>query len=174
MDGYDSRANTAWFSAYNSRFQGQNSAAEGTPNLFAPRTISMVENRNFNAGDVVFVRFRLFSDPFAFGWGWAIDNLRIQDSQVAVEDFITKDNFNVSPNPVGTELVTINATFKQPVADLQLKLYDNLGRLLQSKIIDNPHTRMQETMDLSAYANGVYLVTLQINGTSLISRKVVK
>ena len=174
LDGYDSRANTAWFSAYNSRFQGQNSATEGTPNLFAPRTISMVENRNFNVGDVVFVRFRLFSDPFAFGWGWAIDNLRIQDSQVAVEDFITQENFNVSPNPVGTELVTINATFKQPVADLQLKLYDNLGRLLQSKIIDNTHTRMQETMDMSAYANGVYLVTLQINGTSLISRKVVK
>ena len=30
------------------------------------------------AGDTILVRFRLFSDPYANGWGWAIDNLRIQ------------------------------------------------------------------------------------------------
>ena len=176
LDGYDSRAMGAWLSAYNNGIpvRGQNSATAGTPDLFAPRTISMVENGNFQAGDVVFVRFRLFSDPFAFGWGWAIDNLRIQDDMVAVEDFITQENFKVSPNPVGEALVTIAANFKQPVTDLQLKLYDNMGRLLQNRAIPNPNTAIRETVDLSEYADGVYLVTLQINGTNLISRKLIK
>jgi len=176
LNGYDSRANNDWLRAYNDGIpvRGQNSQTDGSPDLFAPRTISMVESGNFQAGDIVFVRFRLFSDPFAFGWGWAIDNLRIQDDMVAVEDFITQENFKVSPNPVGASLVTIAASFKQPVADLHLKLYDNLGRLLQSRAIPNPNTSIQETVDLSEYADGVYLVTLQINGTDLISRKIIK
>ena len=160
--------------AYNDGVVGQNSQTDGTPNLFAPRTISMVESGHFKAGDIVFVRFRLFSDPFAFGWGWAIDNLRIQDDKVAVEDFITQDNFIVSPNPVGTSIVNIEANFKQAVNDLQIKLYDSLGRLLQSKRVKNATTSIQESLDISTYSVGIYLVTLQIDGATLISRKVIK
>ena len=32
---------------------------------------------NISAGDTLLVRFRLFSDPFANGWGWVIEDLKI-------------------------------------------------------------------------------------------------
>ena len=81
----------------------------------------MLENENFQAGEEVFIRFRLFSDPEISGWGWAIDNLRIQDTQVSVEDFISNNDFQIFPNPVSNEIITVNASFQQPVGDLQIK-----------------------------------------------------
>lgn len=75
-DGYDARSNTAWLSRYNSSLVGGNSAANGDPALFRSRTMNLLNE--FDEGDEVVIRFRLFSDPFAAGWGWCIDNLKIQ------------------------------------------------------------------------------------------------
>ena len=93
----------------------------------------MTESGHFKTGDIVFIRFRLFSDSSVFGWGWAIDNLRIQDSSVAVEDYITQEGFQVFPNPVNHETITIHASFKKSVEDLHLRLYDNFGRLIEQR-----------------------------------------
>lgn len=75
-DGYDSRANTVWLTRYNSATSGNNSTAVGDAALFRTRTLDL--QNKFDTGDEVVIRFRLFSDPFAAGWGWAIDNLKIQ------------------------------------------------------------------------------------------------
>ncbi|MDH4057378.1 MAG: hypothetical protein OEU76_01370, partial [Cyclobacteriaceae bacterium] len=74
--GYDSRDNSAWLTRYNSAISGNNSTAVGDPSLYRQRNLNL-QNR-FSTGDEVVIRFRLFSDPFAAGWGWAIDNLKIQ------------------------------------------------------------------------------------------------
>lgn len=81
-DGYDARANSAWLTAYTSSFDtDQNSTAVGTPSLYRTRTLNL---RNaFDAGDEVVLRFRLYSDQLAVGWGWAIDNLKIQIDETA-------------------------------------------------------------------------------------------
>lgn len=75
-NGYDSRDNSAWLTRYNSAITGNNSTAIGDPTLFRTRTLDLQEK--FNTNDEVVIRFRLFSDPFAAGWGWCIDNLKIQ------------------------------------------------------------------------------------------------
>lgn len=75
-DGYDARNNSAWLTRYNSAISGNNSTAIGDPTLFISRTLNLLEE--FEEGDEVVIRFRLFSDPFAAGWGWCIDNLKIQ------------------------------------------------------------------------------------------------
>ncbi|MCW5912118.1 MAG: zinc-dependent metalloprotease [Cyclobacteriaceae bacterium] len=80
-DGYDSRSNSAWLTLYNSAITGNNSTAVGAPSLFKPRSLNLLNK--FEAGDEVVIRFRLYSDPFAAGWGWAIDNLRIQVDETA-------------------------------------------------------------------------------------------
>jgi hypothetical protein len=80
LNGYDSRANSAWVTRYNSASSGNNSTAIGDPSLFRPRTIDL--KNTFTPGDEVVIRFRLFSDPLAAGWGWAIDNLKIQIDDV--------------------------------------------------------------------------------------------
>ena len=174
LDGYDSRAVGKWLAAYNSNIVGQNSNTAGFPELFNPRVINMTQNGNFNPGEVVFIRFRLFSDPFAFGWGWAIDNVRIQDTQVAVEDFISSNDFSIFPNPISNAGLAVKANFQQPVEDLQIQVYNSNGSLVQSQQIGSVQTQISETVDISSQPDGIYLVVLRINGTDMISRKVMK
>jgi Secretion system C-terminal sorting domain len=75
-DGYDSRDFSPWLTRYNSATSGSNSTAVGDQNLFRTRIMNLQDK--FDTGDEVVIRFRLFSDPGAAGWGWAIDNLKIQ------------------------------------------------------------------------------------------------
>jgi|JI10StandDraft_1071094.scaffolds.fasta_scaffold02745_18 hypothetical protein len=75
-DGYDSRDFAPWLTRYNSATSGNNSTAVGDPTLFRTRIMNLQDK--FDTGDEVVIRFRLFSDPGAAGWGWAIDNLKIQ------------------------------------------------------------------------------------------------
>jgi hypothetical protein len=75
-NGYDSRANSAWLSKYNSNISNNISLAVGDPTLYKPQQISLLNK--YQAGDEVVLRFKLFSDQLAAGWGWAIDNLKIQ------------------------------------------------------------------------------------------------
>lgn len=75
-NGYDSRDNSAWLTRYNSAIVGNNSNATGDPALFRSRTLDL--QLKFDTNEEVVIRFRLYSDPFAAGWGWAIDNLKIQ------------------------------------------------------------------------------------------------
>jgi len=172
LDGYDSRAFSDWNTAYNNGLSGQTSTTLGTPSLFKPRTVNMTRSGNFKTGDIVFVRFRLFSDPFAAGWGWAIENLKIQDSPVSVEDFIASDAFTLFPNPVSKEVITVQASFKQAIADLQLVIYDSFGRLIEQQVLSPIQNTITESVNVSAYPSGMYLVTLQINGKELLGKKV--
>jgi len=75
-DGYDSRDFAPWLAKYKSSIVSDISKGIGDPTLFRNRTINMLDK--FRAGDEVSIRFLLFSDPGAAGWGWAIDNLKIQ------------------------------------------------------------------------------------------------
>lgn len=75
-DGYDSRDFAPWLTRYNSAISNNISTAAGDPTLFRTRTLNLQDK--FDTGDEVVLRFRLFSDPGAAGWGWAIDNLKIQ------------------------------------------------------------------------------------------------
>lgn len=172
LPGYDSKEFSDWLTTYQNSITQQNSTARGTPDLFQPRSIDMTQNGNFQTGDIVFIRFRLFSDPFATGWGWAIENLKIQDDIVAVEDFINKNDFQLYPNPATQNQLTLQATFKQAIEDVQLIIYDSFGRLVQQKTIPDPRLSIQEVIDIRDYPNGIYLVTLQLNGQELLGEKI--
>jgi hypothetical protein len=79
-NGYDSRDFGPWLTRYNSAITANISTAVGDPTLFRTRTMNLQDK--FDTGDEVVLRFRLFSDPGAAGWGWAIDNLKIQIDDV--------------------------------------------------------------------------------------------
>ena len=78
IDGYDAREHAAWLAKYNSGFDATefNSTGIGDPSLYRTRSINLLSK--YEPGDIVTFRFRLFADELAHGWGWAIDNLRIQ------------------------------------------------------------------------------------------------
>lgn len=75
-DGYDSRDDSDWLARFQSQTSNGSSTASGDSTLYRERVIDL--KTKYNAGDEVLFRFRLHSDSYAYGWGWAIDNLRIQ------------------------------------------------------------------------------------------------
>jgi len=176
LDGYDSREQSAWLAAF---VRGQvggpsdNSVAIGLPSLWRPRTIDMLENGNFFPGEIVDVRFRLFSDPMLWGWGWAVDNLRIQDPTIAVEDYLNQEDFTLSPNPSTTSYIVVEANFKKAVNNLQIHIYDNVGRLLVTKSINATSGQIKEAIDVDNLTSGIYFVNMRLDGVEQISRKIV-
>jgi len=85
LDGYDSRAQSVWLAKFNSSTDTStppNSTAPGDPTLYRTRTINMLAKGDFVADDEVVIRFRLNTDQLVVGWGWAIDNLKIQIDDV--------------------------------------------------------------------------------------------
>ncbi|NOS90886.1 MAG: T9SS type A sorting domain-containing protein [Cyclobacteriaceae bacterium] len=78
-NGYDCRLNSVWETKWNSsKDANSNSLASGDPTLYRSHTINMLASNNFASNDEVAIRFRINIDEGSFGWGWAIDNLKIQ------------------------------------------------------------------------------------------------
>jgi hypothetical protein len=173
---YNSRANSAWLSAYNAGVPsgGQDSNAPGTPALYRARTIRITENGNFRAGDVMLIRFRLFADQLAFGWGWSIDNLAIQTPPappvLAVEP-ITAGTFNVYPNPT-VGLIRVEAGLSKAIAEAGLSVVNQTGQTLRQIGLKPNGTQINETVDLGSLPAGLYFLKLNA-GETVLTRKVI-
>jgi len=168
-DGYDARANANWLDLYIRASEGDNSAAVGTPSIYATRTINLL--KKYNAGDVVQFRFRLHSDAGANGWGWAIDNLIIQDNTVtATAGALQAAGVSVFPNPTAGQF-TIQARFDKPVQNLQLVVRNAMGQEVLRQVTASAKGQVALPVDLTQLANGFYLVNLTANGET-VSRKV--
>lgn len=166
LDAYDCRERTIWRNAYNAN-------EDGTPSLFRSKTIDLTENGNFNIGDEVFIRFRLFSDPAANGWGWAVDNLEIQPVEMTTStlDQTILDQFIVSPNPAkAEESVSIDLSFSSEFNGL-LTLVNTSGQSLLEKQILRQF-RHSSKLDISGLTPGVYYLRLS-NQTGVSTRKLV-
>lgn len=163
-DAYDARDNADFLSAYNDE-------RNGIPSMFRPKEISLIENGSFEIGDEIFLRFRLFSDPFAVGWGWAIDNLEIQPMSTSTLEEEYVNTFELYPNPLQID----------EVLNIQINLNENLTGQLSliningQKLIENQITNSQSInvkWDLSNLTPGIYFAQLQNElGTSV--RKIV-
>ena len=80
--GWDSTDRPVWENAYNQEVPANGvSSAIGDSSMLRARSISIDGNPAINPGDVILLRFHLYSDANAVGWGWAIDNLVIQPGE---------------------------------------------------------------------------------------------
>ena len=114
-DGYDASDDSGWTNAYNSE-------ADGTDELIRTRKINL--SNELEAGDVVFLRFRLFADQEVNAWGWMIDNLHIQENRapiaeeqtltVGIEETSTGDFNDMVTDPDGDGLVINTAPVTAP------------------------------------------------------------
>ncbi len=162
-DGYDSRANSAWLSRYNSNIQGDNSAATGIPSLYQERLIDIVSSGAFKAGDEIKIRFRLFADQAAHGWGWAIDNLAVQGEITGIDN-TPGELVEVYPNPVRSHLIV-----RMPKAYSSVEIFDASGR----KIFSGTQSESQLEIDVSDLKPGLYFLRAG-DGVTLQTRKFVK
>ena len=155
-DGYDASFNNGWVQFYTL-------GANGNPDLFVSHQVNLLNT--FAPGDEVFLRFRLFSDQSISGWGWAIDNLSIQEGVVtSTEDatalpfeFALKQNY---PNPFN-ESTTIEYSLATS-SSVTLAVYDMLGRRVEL-LLDEPIKQpglYQVQWDSGALASGRYHVVL--------------
>jgi hypothetical protein len=115
IDGYNSSANSIWLDYFNSNVLGGNSRAVGTLNYYITRTIDISDT--FSPGHLLYVRFRLRSRSGFNGWGWAIDNLKIQDQILEFEELIIKDA-TIYPNPAINVLVVNNSNHEYQLFEL--------------------------------------------------------
>ncbi len=94
-DGYDASFDPTWQAAYDG-------SQDGTEDMYVEHTLDLLET--FDAGDEILIRFRLFSDPNAVGWGWMIDNVKIQEVVLNSPKKLT-NSFQVFPNPINSNSV---------------------------------------------------------------------
>ena len=173
INGYDSNDNTTWKSKYNSLIVGQNSKATGSPDLYIKRQIKLSGNGNFSPGDTILIRFRLFSDPYANGWGWAIDNLRIQVPLSAKLTTLSPGNINIFPNPFG-ESFYVSIHPQKPVSDIEINVFNMFGQKLGTRLLDNIYGLTKERISLQQAGPGIYFVVVKENGQPVYSKKIIK
>jgi hypothetical protein len=154
----DGITNTPWLSAYTSNQQG-------TEVIMTEHVV--IPSRYFPAGTVLMLRFRMVSDPSVAGWGWAVDNLRIDAGITSAEGAAapaTLDMLAPYPNPA-RRAATVAVTLPAPT-DVAVRVYDVQGRLVAT-LADGPlgAGRHDLAFNAGSIAAGVYLVRMEAGGT---------
>lgn len=171
-DGYDARFDPLWLGFFGS-------AEPGTQDLFRTHTVDL--SGHFASGDTILIRFRLFSDASVTGWGWAIDNIRIQDSFTAVRSTIlTPDEFSLTQNYPNPFNPTTQINYALPrSSQVTLTIFNVLGRKVRELVRKRRqpagiHTVEWDGKDDSgtAVASGVYLYRIKA-GDFVKSRKMI-
>jgi len=162
--GWDARDDSGWLNAYNT-------SASGTSALYKQRSILI--NDTFSPGETIIVRFRLFADAIANGWGWAIDNVEITSTGVTAADDVPSQvalggNYPNPFNPITT--ISFSLDRNGPVT---LRVYDVRGQLVRT-LVDDVRTSGAHSIDWNGRDErgrtaeaGVYLYRLEAGGKVL-------
>lgn len=173
-DGYDSGDNAIWKTNYNKNINNEQvSTAIGIPDWYVTREINLLENGNFKANDTILIQFRLFSDPYAHGWGWTIDNLRIQTPVSNQNVVLSPGNISVFPNPFN-EVLNISVQVKSNIEELTVEILNLFGQKITSTQKINAFGDINIEPTVGYLPAGMYLVVLKENGKPVISKKVIK
>jgi hypothetical protein len=154
-DGYDSRIIPSWETAYNSSIDGQNSTYAGKESMMREHVFYPRISDKISSGDSLLIRFRLYSDPYANGWGWAIDDLKINALVDRVEEISTSVT-KVFPNP-GNGLVNIIFESAGNYKPVRISVYNYIGKCI---IQEESFTEEKATLDISGNPSGLYLIVI--------------
>jgi len=173
-NGYDSGDNPTWKTNYNKNIDNnQVSNTVGIPEWYVNREIKLLENGNFKANDTILIQFRLYSDPYAHGWGWTIDNLRIQTPVSTQTVILSPGNVLIYPNPFNDILnVTIQA--KNSIDELTIEIINVFGQKITSSQNRNVFGEINIEKDVSHLSAGMYFVVIKENGKQVYSKKIIK
>lgn len=173
VNGYDSREHAAWEENFYSSIADMNSTSVGSSQLYITRQINMLANNNFSEGDTILIRYRLYSDPYAHGWGWAIDNLQIQPQATASKTILSQGNIRVYPNPFsGSFKVVIEPNDFLYLLELELiSMYGQKIKTVQHKNIAGTVT---SEINVENQTPAVYLLIVKENGKQVLSKKIIQ
>jgi len=156
-DGYDSRIFPLWESLYNNSIDGNNSTFVPIESMFQDHKLYLTPSGIFSDGDTLLLRFRLYSDPFANGWGWVVDDLKINPLIDAVDDQYYKAA-TIYPNP-GTGIIRINTsgTLIQNGKPVKYRVFNISGIPVADGLLNVDN---ESIIDISGFPSGLYIVVL--------------
>lgn len=155
-DGYDSRIYSSWNSAYNSSFDGQNSTYAGTESMMLTHNIYPKISDKISDGDSLLIRFRLYSDPYAHGWGWIIDDLKIGPLVDQTEEILTTPVI-IYPNPGDGNLIISMDGMPDP-DKISISVCNSSGQVVVKGI---RCTGSQMNLDISNNPAGIYFIMIK-------------
>ena len=160
INGYDSRLVTSWETAYNNSIVGDNSTYIGTEDMLRRHTFLCRPTDNISAGDTLLVRFRLYSDPLANGWGWVIEDLKINPLIDAVPE-VKNHSVNLYPNPGNGRIKISNYV---GIQDIYKPLHFNVFNASGICLINTTTSVSAGTLvDISEYPAGMYIIILYLD-----------
>ncbi len=162
--GWDSQLFAGWktrfYSSTKTDGDSENSLAVGDSTLYKSHTINLLENKYIRTGDTVYVRFRLQTDATNFGWGWAIDNLKIQERVALACDEVEKPSASIFPNPCKNEITV------QGFDIVEITIIDVMGRQVLCS--------SDQCVDVSSLQPGWYAVRIHYAGGNVEVKNIVK
>ena len=120
----------------------------------------VLEEISFNEylGENILIRFQLVTNGFGIQDGFYFDDLTVtivEDDILNIDDFISPQ-FSIYPNPTNNLL---NIT--TPISDYKLNIYNIQGQLISTFSLSG-----SQTLDISTYSKGIYLLKLTTKSVS--------
>ncbi len=157
--------------SYNSAWSNEENVYTNTPSAkdYVDHFINLYDK--FEAEDTILIRFKLHSDPYSVGWGWALDSLRIQENSSNVQDNIkTEFDVNVYPNPVINNNLTVHFDDIY-VGAFDVELYDSSGKeVFKQSYLKNTH-RFEQQVNFHQIPMGIYLMKVSM-GKLMVTKKI--
>jgi hypothetical protein len=141
-----------------------NSTYPGKESMMIRRTMFPKTSSYISPDDTILIRFRLFSDPYANGWGWAIEDFHIGP----VIDQIENTAFETAvayPNP-GKGLVMIKNPESAGIP-YRYDIYNSTGTTIMTGLTESSDIL---TIDITDQPQGIYFIVLQRNN----NRRIIK
>lgn len=173
VDGYDSNVNENWKNQFSNNLKSSVSVASGHENMFWQQKINITDHPSFSAGDTVLFRFRLASDQSVNGWGWAIDNLKIQSQTTGNQELASNDNVNVYPNPFYNNLY-IDCKNMSNQSSVEVLIADLTGKVVYRQNNLDAKYNPKLNIDLSSIKSGVYLASITDADFNTITKRIIK
>lgn len=172
-DGYDSGVDELWNSQFTGSLKSAVSQANGHENMFLKQTINLTEDTEFEAGDTVIFRFRLASDKAVTGWGWAIDNLSIQEVTTSADEIFASEDVSIYPNPF-KKSIFVQGFKTDDFADVDIVVTDLYGKIVHRETRNDAGYSNKFRIDLPNVAPGVYMASITDNQSNSINQKIIK
>jgi hypothetical protein len=174
-NSYNSAEADSWDTAFKNNFTNNTSSGSGNEGLFINREINMTDNTGLNAGDIVLIRFRLASDRSINGWGWAIDNLKIQQINTYSNNIIADNQVSVYPNPFNNSFtIKTDNPLSTETSKIDLFITDISGKTILHKTGIETFNSSELNIDLTDKSPGLYLVNIRNSNGSVITNKIIK